>query len=137
MSYKWSTESPNYMSTEEYYSDEDGRSSLLLRFVVWVLAVLLLGRVFDNNSLYDLRQLRAEQVVIRLGTLAVLGGFLFWALFIARQDVIAIVFVASAGFIGMYTLPLVVVKLMTYATERAEYEEARNWERITEERDFD
>ncbi|WP_257297509.1 hypothetical protein [Haloarchaeobius sp. FL176] len=125
------------MSTEEYYSDEDGRSSLLLRFVVWVLAVLLLGRVFDNNSLYDLRQLRAEQVVVRLGTLAVIGSFFFWTIFVARHDVVAIVFAASAGFIGMYTLPLVAVKLMTYATDRADYEEARNWERITEDRDFD
>ncbi|WP_440989850.1 hypothetical protein [Haloarchaeobius baliensis] len=125
------------MSTEEYYSDEEGRSSLLLRFVVWLLALILLGRVFGNNSLYDLRQLRAEQVAIRLGTLAVLASFFFWTIFVARHDVVAIVFMASAGFIGMYTLPLVVVKLMTYATERAEFEEARKWESITDGRDFE
>ena len=125
------------MTTEEYHSDEDGRSPILLRFVVWVLAVILLGRPFENNSLYDLRQLRAEQVAIRLGTLAVLGSFFFWTIFVARQDVVAIVFIASAGFVGMYTLPLVVVKLMTYATEKAEFEEARKWESITEGRDFD
>jgi len=124
------------MSTEEYYSD-DGQRGLLLRLVVWVLALILLGRVFDNNSLYDLRQLRAEQVAIRLGTLAVLASFFFWTIFVARHDVVAIVFMASAGFIGMYTLPLVVVKLMTYATERAEFEEARKWESITDDRDFD
>lgn len=124
------------MSGNEYHSD-DGESGLLLRAVVWVLSLLLLGRAFENNSLYDLRQLRAEQVVVRLGTLAVLASFFVWAVFIARHDVMIIVFVASGGFIAMYTLPLVVVKLMTYASDQAEYAEAREWERITEGRDFD
>lgn len=120
------------------FSSDDGRErGPFLRFVVWVLALVLLGRAFDNNSLYDLRQLRAEQVVLRLATFGVIGSFLYWALFLARQDVMLVVLTASGGFVAMYTIPLVVVKVMTYTTDRADYESARKWERITDERDFD
>ncbi|WP_439026873.1 hypothetical protein [Haloarchaeobius sp. DT45] len=124
------------MSTDASAS-YDGLGNIPLRFVVWVLAAILLGRLFENNSLYDLRQLRAEQVFVRLGTFAVLGAFVYWLGFVARPDVAAIVIVASAGFIAMWSIPLLVVTVMSYAADAEEYAQARKWEAITKDRKFD
>ncbi|MCT9097223.1 hypothetical protein [Haloarchaeobius sp. HME9146] len=124
------------MSTDASTS-YDGLGNLPLRFVVWVLAAILLGRLFQNNSLYDLRQLRAEQVLVRLGSFAVLGAFVYWLGFLARPDIAAIVIVASAGFIAMWMLPWLIVRIMVYATDNEEYADARKWEAITAGRKFD
>ncbi|WP_267640062.1 hypothetical protein [Haloarchaeobius amylolyticus] len=124
------------MSTDASTS-YDGLGSLPFRFVVWLLAAILLGRLFQNNSLYDLRQLRAEQVLLRLGTHAVIGAFAYWLLFVARPDAAAIVVVASGGFIAMWMLPWAVVRMMTYAADTEEYAKARKWEAITDGRKFD
>jgi hypothetical protein len=125
------------MNENEFTSDNDGAGGLLFRFVVWALALVLLGRAFENNSLYDLRQLRAEQVLVRFGILAVLLAFLLWALFVARRDVLAVIVIASAGFIGMHALPWVFVRMMTEVSDRREFADAREWRSITEDRDFD
>ncbi|WP_435318833.1 hypothetical protein [Haloarchaeobius sp. TZWSO28] len=124
------------MSTDASTS-YDGLRNLPLRFVVWVLAAILLGRLFQNNSLYDLRQLSAEQVLVRLGSLAVLGAFGYWLGFLARPDIAAIVIVASGGFVAMWMLPWLIIRIMVYATDNEEYADARKWEAITAGRKFD
>ncbi|WP_435347499.1 hypothetical protein [Haloarchaeobius sp. HRN-SO-5] len=122
------------MSQTESTSDGDD-GGFVLRFVVWVLALVLLGRAFKNNSLYDLRQLRAEQVLVRLGTGAVLLAFVVWAVFVARTDVMAIVVIASVGLVAMHALPWLFVTVMTRAASEREYAEAKEWRAITDDRD--
>ncbi|WP_435333311.1 hypothetical protein [Haloarchaeobius sp. TZWWS8] len=108
-----------------------------LRFVVWALAFVLLGRLFTNNSLYDLRQLRAEQVLVRLGSLAVVGLFVYWFGFVARRDIAAIVLFSAVGFMFMWTLPLIAIRIMGYGADAEQLADARRWKSITEGRKFD
>ncbi|WP_435358975.1 hypothetical protein [Haloarchaeobius sp. DFWS5] len=116
-------------------SNEPG---LLFRFTVWVLAAILLGRFYGNNSLYDVQQLTFKQVAIRLGTLSILGSFFYWIVFLARHDVTAIVATVAGGYLlMMFGIPVLFIRIMTIGADSEERADARRWKAITDDRDFD
>lgn len=50
------------------------------RGLVWLLAAVYLGRVYYNNSLYDLKQRSVQFYVLKTLAFAVVGVFVYWQL---------------------------------------------------------
>lgn len=79
--------------------DDDGPAAPL-RFVVWVLAAVYLGRVYYNNTLRDLRQITALQAVVRTLSIAITLGFVYWNVFVIPPRLAAVMWTTVAGLIG-------------------------------------
>jgi len=110
-----------------------GRSSAPLRLVVWVLAAIYLGRVHYDNTLYDLRQLSAREVVVRTGAIAVVAAFGYWNVAVASPDLIGVVWGVTAVFAAKVLLVLGVVRVGTYVTDRREHRARRRHEAAGED----
>jgi len=115
-------------------SPERGRGwrSAPLRAVVWVLAAVYLGRVYYDNTLYDLRQLSTLEVVVRTGAIVVVLAFVYWNVAVANPDLIGVVWGVTAVFAAKVLLVLGVVRIGTYVTDRREYRARRRHERAGE-----
>lgn len=79
--------------------DDDGPAAPL-RFVVWVLAAVYLGRVYYNNTLRDLRQITAVQAVVRTLSIAITLGFVYWNVFVIPSRLAAVIWTTVAGLVG-------------------------------------
>lgn len=93
------------MATQSKYQ---GWQYAPVRFVVWVLAFVLLGRAFYNNSLYDLRKLSAAHVVLRLLSIGITLGFVYWNVFVMPQRITAFVW----GMVGLGIMSLLMWRLL-------------------------
>jgi hypothetical protein len=78
----------------------DDTTSAPLRFVVWVLAAVYLGRVHYDNTLSDLRELTALHVVVRTLSIAITLGFAYWNLIVVPPRLAAVIWTTVAGLIG-------------------------------------
>lgn len=78
----------------------DDPASAPLRFVVWVLAAVYLGRVHYDNTLRDLRQLTVLQVVVRTLSIAITLGFVYWNAFVVPPQLAAVMWTTVAGLVG-------------------------------------
>jgi hypothetical protein len=82
-------------------SDGDvDRASAPLRFVVWVLAAVYLGRIYYDNTLRDLRQLTAPQAVGRTLSIGLVLGFAYWNVFVVPPRLAAVMWTTVAGLVG-------------------------------------
>jgi hypothetical protein len=79
---------------------DDGRAVPPLRFAVWVLAALYLGRIYYDNTLRDLRQLTVAQVVVRTLSVGVTLGFVYWNVFVVPPRLAAVMWTTVAGLVG-------------------------------------
>jgi hypothetical protein len=71
-----------------------------LRFVVWVLALVYLGRLQYNNTLWDLRQLTVAHVVVRTLSIAITLGFVYWNAFVIPPRLRSIIWATIAFLVG-------------------------------------
>lgn len=102
------------MSTSRRYG---GWQYAPLRFVVWVLAFVLLGRMFYNNTLYDLRELTAVAVVARLASIGITLGFVYWNLFVMPPGILGFIW----SMVGLSVLGLFIWKgIVDMGVEMAE-----------------
>jgi hypothetical protein len=85
------------MTTSRRY---DGWVYAPLRFAVWVLGVLYLGRITYNNTLWDLRQVTALHAVVRTLSIAITLGFVYWNLFVVPPRLAAVMWATVAGLVG-------------------------------------
>ncbi|NHN40754.1 hypothetical protein G9C85_03775 [Halorubellus sp. JP-L1] len=99
-----------------------------LRFVVWVLAAVYLGRVHYDNTLWDLRQLSAFEVVVKTLSIAVVLAFVYWNVALADPDVVAIVWAGVVVFGAKVLLVLGVVRAGTALAGRRQFADRRRFE---------
>ncbi|WP_323676605.1 hypothetical protein [Halorubellus sp. PRR65] len=71
-----------------------------LRFAVWVLAAIYLGRIGYDNTLYDLGELTALRVVVRTVSIAITLAFVYWNLFIVPGQLRGIIWATVALLAG-------------------------------------
>ncbi|MFC6953148.1 hypothetical protein [Halorubellus litoreus] len=71
-----------------------------LRFAVWVLAAIYLGRIGYDNTLYDLEQLTALHVVVRTLSIAITLAFVYWNVFIVPAQLRGIIWATVALLAG-------------------------------------
>jgi|GEM_PF-1244459 hypothetical protein len=88
-----------------------------LRFVVWVLAFVLLGRAYYDNTLYDLRQLTATHVFLRLAAIGTVVMFAYWNLFVANTRVVIYIWTTVSLFLSGRIMLLRVVEAQAESAE--------------------
>lgn len=79
---------------------DDDVAAAPLRFVVWVLAAVYLGRVYYDNTLRDLRQITALQAVVRTLSIGIILGFVYWNAFVVPTRLAAVMWTTVAGLVG-------------------------------------
>lgn len=83
---------------------DDTVGSAPVRFVVWVLAAIYLGRIYYDNTLQDLLEPSALQVVVRTISIAVTLGFVYWNAFVVPTRLAAIMWATIAGLVGAVSI---------------------------------
>lgn len=68
--------------------------------MVWVLAAIYLGRIYYDNTLRDLLELTALQVIVRTASIAITLGFVYWNAFVVPTRLAAIMWATIAGLVG-------------------------------------
>ena len=71
-----------------------------LRFAVWVLAAIYLGRIGYDNTLYDLKQLTARHVVVRTVSIGITLAFVYWNVFIIPAQLRGVIWAIVALLTG-------------------------------------
>ncbi|NHN40755.1 hypothetical protein G9C85_03780 [Halorubellus sp. JP-L1] len=81
-----------------------------LRFAVWVLAVVYLGRVQYDNTLWDLKQLTVGRVLVRTTCIGLVLAFVYWNVAIVPPRVAAVLWTGVALMYGAVFALYVVVE---------------------------
>ena len=71
-----------------------------LRFAVWVVAAIYLGRIKYDNTLYDVRQLTALHVVVRTLSIAITLTFVYWNVFVMPPRLRGVIWATVALLFG-------------------------------------
>ncbi|WP_227131304.1 hypothetical protein [Halorubellus salinus] len=78
----------------------EGLASAPLRFAVWVLAAIYLGRIGYDNTLYDLKQLTARRVVVRTLSIGITLAFVYWNVFVIPAQLRGVIWAVVALLTG-------------------------------------
>jgi hypothetical protein len=106
-----------------------------LRLSVWLLAVMYLGRIHYNNTLWDLRQLSAFEIAVKTLGIAAVLAFAYWNIALADPDVIAMIWGVTLFFAAKVLLVAGVIKAGGIFADRRELKEQERFEAATADED--
>jgi hypothetical protein len=72
-----------------------------LRFFVWLVAAVYLGRLHYNNTLYDLQEYGPLFYVFRTISILLFAAFVYWNLFVVEPLIAALMWGVAAFLVGM------------------------------------
>lgn len=101
-------------------NDDGGWSSAPLRFAVWVLAAIYLGRIYYDNTLEDLAELSAAHVLVRTVSIGITLAFVYWNAFVIPAQLSSVIWATVALLVGAVLVWKFVVET------GVEYHEARD-----------
>lgn len=109
-------------------NEYDGWAYAPLRLSVWILAAVYLGRIYYDNTLWDLRQITPVEFAVKTFAIAVVLAFAYWNLVLADPDLMAMIWGVALFFAAKVLLVAGVVRLGGALADYEQRKEQRRFE---------
>lgn len=96
------------------------RSSAPRRFLVWVVGVVITGRVINSPTEYELRQLSRAQIAASFGAFGASMALFSWVAFVMHSGIRAAILGYAVIAVGAASIPFVVRACVAHILRYAE-----------------